>query len=692
MKASEKPLLKFLQGTNQFRIPIYQRTYSWTGDECRQLWLDILRASEDPSPGGHFVGSIVYVEAGQYQVGPVPELLVIDGQQRLTTVTLLLTALAKLMPATGAEMTGPKLANYYLFNPEEEGAQRYKLVLTRSDAATLKSIVDGEALPVQVSRRVQRNFEHFTEWLATAGVDPSKVFSGIQRLMVVDIALDRLYDNPQLIFESLNSTGLALTQADLIRNFVLMGLAPDHQDALYTNRWFPMEQAFGDQGYSVHFDRFVRDYLTLRTGRIPNIDRIYVAFKDHARALAGSIDDLVADLQRFAGFYASFALETEPDKALRAAYRDVNTLRVDVAYPFLLHLADLRERGLIDAQGHVHAVRLVEGYVLRRLICGIPTNTLGQTFAGLPALVSASSAIESLEAAMLLKDSYRRFPDDEEFRREFVAKDVYNLRNRNYILRKLENHARKEHVIVEDYTIEHVMPQNPDLSATWQAELGAEWKNVQARYLHTIGNLTLTGYNSELSDRPFAEKQSMTGGFKDSPIRLNRDLAKRDHWRQEDIQDRAAKLARRAAEVWPAPKLSPEVLEQYKPKQAKGAAYTLADHAHLTGENLALFEELRKRVLNMDSSVVEEVQKLYVAFKSPSNFLDVIPQKGKLKLSIDIDIDNLDDPQEWGHDVSDVGHWGNGNVEFTISGPADLDYAMGLVGQAYEAQSTDASA
>jgi uncharacterized protein with ParB-like and HNH nuclease domain/predicted transport protein len=689
VKASEKPLLKFLQGTNQFRIPIYQRTYSWTRDQCLQFWQDIVRASEDPNSGGHFVGSIVYVEADQYHVGTVPELLVIDGQQRLTTLTLLLTALAKRLPTSGSEMTVSKLANYYLLNQEEEGSLRYKLVLTRSDAATLKAIVDDAAPPVQVSQRVQRNYEHFTEWLGGADVDPLKVFAGIQRLMVVDIALDRHYDNPQLIFESLNSTGLALTQADLIRNFVLMGLEADHQDALYTNRWFPMEEEFGDQGTTGHFDRFVRDYLTLKTGRIPNIDQIYAAFKDYARGRSGSMDDIVADLQRFAGFHAAFALEREAEKALRSAYRDLNTLRVDVAYPFLLHLADLRDRGSLDLRDHVRAVRLVEAYVLRRLICGIPTNTLGKTFAGLPELVPASGPLEALEATMLLKDSYRRLPDDEEFTREFVTKDIYNLRNRNYILRKLENSDRKEELTVEDYTIEHVLPQNANLSAAWRTEIGPDWKEVQARYLHTIGNLTLTGYNSELSDRPFAAKQTMDGGFKDSPIRLNKDLGQREHWREEDIQDRATKLAKLACHVWPAPKLPQDVLELYRPKPKDGA-YTIADHPHLVGDSLALFEELRKRVLNIDSSVTEEFQKLYIAFKSPSNFLDVIPQKDKLKLSVDIGIDDLDDPRGLARDVSDVGHWGNGETEFTLTSATDLDYALSLITQAYEAQATDA--
>ncbi len=693
MKASENQFLKFLQRTNQFRIPIYQRTYSWTRDQCTQLWEDIVRTASHHEEGGHFVGSIVYIESGVHHVSTVPELLVIDGQQRLTTLTLLLVAIGRALPPdeAGAEWTTKKLMNYYVFNREEEGSLRYKLALTMSDRETLRAIIDDRALPDSPSRRLLRNFEFFTDRIKAAHLSLDDVIKGLQRLMIVDIALDRTTDNPQLIFESLNSTGLALTQADLIRNYVLMGLSPDHQDALYASDWYPMEQGFGAEGYTLYFDRFVRDFLTLKTGRIPNIDQIYAAFREFARNDPRDIDALVSELRRYSRYFADVALERDEDPDVCRAIHDINTLRVDVAYPFIMHLADLRDRGAIDKAGLVKSLRLIESYVFRRLICGIPTNTLGKTFAALPAQVTANDPVESLEAALLLKDSYRRLPDDAEFKREFVVKDVYDLRNRNYLLRKLENHGRKETVEVEAYTIEHVMPQNPDLPPEWRAELGPEWQDVQTRYLHTIGNLTLTGYNSELSDRPFLEKQAMEGGFKNSPIYLNHDLARREHWNEADITDRARKLADRATSIWKSPALAYDVLDLYRPLTSmKEAEYNLDTHPHLTGATLSLFEELRKRTLNIDSSVVEEVRKLYVAYKAPSNFLDVIPQKGKLKLSLDIDIDNLVDPKEWGRDVRGVGHWGNGNVELTVSSPSDLEYAMTLVTQAYERQNDEA--
>jgi uncharacterized protein with ParB-like and HNH nuclease domain/predicted transport protein len=696
VKASEQPFLKFLQGTNQFVVPIYQRRYSWTTDECSQLWDDIVRIVKGNYPGGHFVGSIVYIESGLFQVGPVPKLLIIDGQQRLTTLSLLIAAFARELKRTNPEsdISERKLVNYYLVNPEEEGDEHRKLILTRGDRETLDALLDARPLPDLTARRLRNNFEFFVEKIRHSEIPPDDFYDrGLQKLMIVNISLDRTHDNPQLIFESLNSTGLELTQADLIRNFVLMALEPGQQEELYNNYWYPMEQSFGTDAYAAYFDRFVRDFLTLKTGRIPNIDKIYVAFKEYARESKKSVGELVAELHRYSRHFVSMALEREPDGKLNAAIADINTLRVDVAYPFLLHAYDLYDRGALVRDDLHKILRVVESYVYRRVICGIPTNTLNRTFASLAAQMHASNPVESIEAAFLMKDSYRRLPRDDEFTREFVAKDVYNLRSRNYLLRKLENHGRKEYVDVETYTIEHIMPQNPDLSKEWRSDLGPNWEQVQARYLHTIGNLTLTGYNSELSDRPFKVKRDMEGGFADSPIRLNRDLAKLDMWNEHHIERRARQLAKLAVEIWGIPRLSDAVIDLYRPEAAAAErGRSIEDHPHLRGVNLRLFEDIRQRILNIDSSVSEEVLKLYIAYKSASNFVDVIPQRSGLKLSLAISLEELHDPKARARDVSAIGHWGNGDVEVKVGSSQDLDYAMGLIRQAFDRQSEAADA
>jgi uncharacterized protein with ParB-like and HNH nuclease domain len=558
MKASEAALQKFLQGPKQFIIPIYQRTYSWTLRQCQQLWDDMLRVAKDDSVPGHFIGSIVYIEKGLYQIAQVPRLLVIDGQQRLATISLFLAGLAKHLndASDGGGLTSKQISNYFLFNSEERGDLHYKLLLTQSDKETLISLIEGREPASSASLRMIENYRFFEQQIKECGLPPEKLYQGFAKLIVVDVSLDRNYDNPQLIFESLNSTGLDLSQADLIRNYVLMGLEPDEQDQLYKNHWFSMEQSFGHAKYAERFDRFMRDYLTIKSkaGSIPKIQEVYSSFKSHTHEHGMGIKGLVEDVHNHSKLWVRMSFSAkESDPSLRSLFRDINTLRVEVAYPFLLEVYADYEGGNLSKDDFVKIIKLIESYVFRRAICGIPTNSLNKTFATLSRGVDKTHYLESVQAEFLLRSSQTRFPRDEEFEQEFVVKDSYNFRNRNYLLAKLENHGRKEQVDVEGYTIEHVMPQNPDLPSEWQTELGPPWRDIQGKWLHTIGNLTLTGYNTEYSDRPFKEKRDMKNGFRDSPIRLNRSLAHLEHWNEVEIQNRARELAKLATQIWPIP-------------------------------------------------------------------------------------------------------------------------------------------
>lgn len=689
MKATETKLLDFLRKSAQFIIPIYQRTYSWTEKQCEQLWSDIVRAGSNPSVTGHFVGSVVYVEKGLYSHSSIPQLLVIDGQQRMTTVSLLIAALGEAIEALGGiEVTSQKkMNNYFLLNSEEDGELRYKLLLTQTDKETLIRTVDGKSLPTRFSRRIADNFRFFQDQLKKQ-TDLTLIYHGLAKLIIVDISLNREHDNPQLIFESLNSTGLELSQADLIRNYVLMGLEPKDQEELYNDHWYPMEQSFGQVNYVHLFDRFMRDYLTVKTGSIANIGEVYEAFKVYAnRTDTGTVAEIVADIHRYSGYFVAMVLEKEKDKELLEAFDDINTLKVDVAYPLLLELYHDHAAGQLAKADFLAALRIIESYVFRRAVCGIPTNSLNKTFATLGKELDKVKYLESLKAAFLLKTSYRRFPDDDEFKRELEAKDLYNFRSRNYWLRKLENHGRKERVDVESYTIEHILPQNPDLTPAWQTMLGPEWKEVQARYLHTLGNLTLTGYNSELSDRPFLEKRDMIGGFADSPLRLNRGLGKLGKWDVAAITNRAKELALLASTVWVSAMLDEAVLATYKKSESStGKSYALAGHPYLTGPMHELFEQFRKHVLNLDSSVTEEILKLYVAYKSATNFVDVVPQASRLRLSLNMHFDEIDDPEGICIDVTNKGRWGNGDVEVPLSDASQLPYVMKLVRQAFDRQ------
>ena len=693
MKATEAGLMSFLQKSTQFIIPIYQRTYSWTEKECRQLWDDIIRAGKSEAIPVHFIGSIVYVEQGLSQVTHQSPVLVIDGQQRLTTVTLLIEALARALgdtePVPG--FTAMKLRHYYLTNPLETGDRHFKLLLTQTDNASLKAVIKNSPSPKDPSIRIDHCFQLFKDWIAERNSDLAPVCRGLSKLVVVDIALNRDQDNPQLIFESMNSTGKELSQADLIRNFILMGLEPEIQTRLYEEYWRPMELDFGQAAYGTHFDGFMRHYLTFRTGEIPREGDVYEAFKNYSRTppvMHAGTAEMVKELRTFASYYCAMALGTEKNESLRLAFHDLRELRVDVSYPFLLELYHDYATGVLSGDDFEAAVRMIESYVFRRSVCNIPTNSMNKTFATFGQVLRKDRYIESIQAQFLLMPSYRRFPTDDEFLRDLKVRDLYHFRTRSYWLRRMENHGRKERVPVDEYTIEHILPQNPELSEAWQRALGPEWKRIQEQWLHTLGNLTLTGYNSEYSDNPFEKKRDMPGGFKSSPLKLNAGLGQINVWNEGAIEERAARLAEQAIAVWPTITLDAQTLAAYRPaKETQPDIYTIESHPHLLTPHVRpLFDAFRKEVLALDPCVTEKFLKLYVAYKAETNFVDVIPKAKRLCLILNIPFPEIVDPKGHCKDVTNVSGWGNGDVMTELKSLDDLPYTVGLVRQALEHQ------
>ena len=687
MQASSANLLSVLKGPKQFVIPIYQRTYSWQIAQCDKLFRDIIRISTDPTVSGHFIGSVVHFQESIHTLSDVPQLLVIDGQQRLTTITLLISALAEFLRNNEVEIetTPKKLENYYLLNAEEEGDLRFKLLLTRSDKPTLFEIIKKLPLSENYSKRVNENYTFFKERINMENVQD--VYSGIQKLFIVNVALEKDKDNPQLIFESLNSTGLDLSHADLIRNYVLMGQEIELQTELYERHWYPMEKSFGND-YSRYFDWFMRDYLSVKTGTIPKIGIVYDSFKKYVNSedCKKDIKEVVEDIHSYSKYYVNMVLHKESDEELKKLFKRISKLKVDVSYPYFLPIYNDYAIGELSKSDFIKIIELVESYVFRRAICGIPTNSLNKTFINLYKQIRKDRYLESVKASFQLLDSYKRFPSDSEFKREIIFKDVYNFRSRNYLLGSLENHKRKELVNVDSYTIEHILPQNQNLSKEWKEMLGENWKEVQDKYLHTLGNLTLTGYNSELSDKPFLEKKKMEGGFDDSPIRLNDFLRQNDEWNEEKVIERAKILGDKASDIWKSPNLTSEELEFYIPEPKETKTYSLDNYDYLNEDMLGLYEALKKRVLNIDSSVYEEYKKLYIAFKSSTNFVDIVPQKSRLRLSLNIPFDSIIDPKGLCRDVTNLGRWGNGDVEVGFYDINQIDDIMELIEQAFDNQ------
>ena len=699
MKAVDANLLDLLKVTSQFEVPIYQRAYAWGEVECEQLWKDILRAGGNSTLGAHFTGSVVYVEKTAGTSTSQAASLIIDGQQRVTTVSLILAALAVQLESKEPGKQEPiegfspeEIRVSYLVNRFKTDDRRYKLLLSQGDRDALMAVVDGTEPPSGIASRVLDNAGYFRAKLQDPKLDIAVVCRGLSKLQVVDVKLQLGIDHPQLVFEAMNSTGKKLSQADLIRNFVLMDLPADDQTKLWKTYWRPMELDFAHASANWRFDDFVRHYLTVVTGNIPRVDDIYDAFKDYAavRLRGGeAIDALVVELREYSKRYCAIALGEEPDPTLRSALDDLAQIRADVVYPFLLEVYTDYDLKVLTREAVLEIVRMVTSYVFRRAVVGLATNSLNTTFQTFGRALRKDRYLESVKAHFLRMQGYRLFPADAEFEEKLKTFDAYHFKRRSYFFRMLENVGRKELVPTDEYTIEHILPQNEDLRSEWRSALGPDWQEIQAKYLHSLGNLTLTGYNSEYSDRPFAEKREIKGGFRESPLRLNQGLGQVESWNETTIRDRATRLAAEALRIWMRPTLPAETLAGYQEARTE-TGYTIEDHPNLLRPaRRAQFELLRESVLALDPSVSVEFLKVRVAFKAEATFLDVVPQVGRLVLVLNAPVSELRDERGIARDVSEIGHWGVGDTQVPLEDGSDFGYVMGLVRQAYEYQMSD---
>lgn len=696
MKAVDANLLDLLKVTSQFEVPIYQRAYAWGKAECEQLWKDMLRAGENSLLGAHFTGSVVYVEKAAGTSTSQAASLIIDGQQRVTTVTLILAALADHLESTenGEEepiegFSAEEIRDSYLVNRFKADDRRYKLLLSQADRDALMTVVDGTEPPSGNSSRVLENASYFRTKLRDSSLDIKAVCRGLSKLRVVDVKLQLGVDHPQLVFEAMNSTGKKLSQADLIRNFVLMDLPVAEQSKLWKNLWRPMELDFAQAGAGWRFDEFVRNYLTVVTGDIPKVDDIYDAFKDYAalRLRSGeSTDALVADLREYARRYSCIVLGKEQNLTLRNALDDLTHIRADVVNPFLLEVYTDYDLGVLKRDEVLEIVQMVTSYIIRRAVVGLSTNSLNTTFKTFSRALRKDNYLESVKAHFLRMQGYRSFPNDAEFTEKLKTFDAYRFKRRFYFFRMLENFGRKELVPTDEYTIEHILPQNENLRPEWREALGGDWREIQDKYLHSLGNLTLTGYNSEYSDRPFREKRDIAGGFRESPLRLNRGIGLLDEWNEAEILNRGARLAGEALLIWKRPTLPVQILSSYQERRA-GSGYTIEDHPNLLRPlRRAHFEQLRETVLALDTSISVEFLKVRVAFRAESIFLDVVPQASRLLLVLNLPLSELRDERGLAWDVSDVGHWGAGDTHVALDETSDFSYVVGLVRQSYDYQ------
>ena len=704
MNAQDIRLTELIEGPKQFIVPVFQRDYSWGTRHCLQLWKDIISAGGNKDTKAHFVGSVVYIAAEETSA-KITRWLLIDGQQRLTTLTLLLVALRNRLPAGEANAqpagdedalpTRPELDDYYLCNAHGKGNRRHKLHLRRADQETLAALLDAREQADGVSQRIRENFEFFEEQLAKADLD--LIYRGIKKLVAVDVCLTRGQDDPQMIFESLNSTGLDLTQADLIRNFVLMRQDEQLQTQLYHDYWQPIEIAFGAR-YRTDFDKFVRDYLTvqLKPSKQLKADEIYQQFRNYFRGAGGSnpIGDILANLKRFGNYYVAFSLGHEANLRLKGAFRRLRSL-VEVASPLVLRLYDCYDRAkTLPLDKFVEAIELLESYVFRRSVCDMQTRSLGQIFSSLAHRIKDDAPLFSLKVALYRQGKKRRFPTDADFRERMETRDVYDMRQCHYLLERLENDS-KEMIDTSTFTIEHIMPQNEELSAEWRSMLGANWKAVQEAWLHRLGNITLTAYNPEYSDLPFDKKKALVDmqgkqvGLDFSPLRLNKFVRDQEVWTEAEMDKRGKDLAAKGVAVWPALVVDVAAVKAIEIEDFKThAAKCSLDKLEFDPESKALFNLLRPQILALGDDVIELCGAKSVTYRVYDFFVEVIPRKRRLSLILNLDFEECDDPTRRAFGATEYAFIVNasesGGVLFSLESETHVASAVHVVRQAYE--------
>ncbi|GAA9524927.1 DUF262 and DUF1524 domain-containing protein [Helicobacter pylori] len=634
---------------------------------------------------GHFIGSILYVLDGITHSDNA--LLIIDGQQRLTTITLLLTALRNHLSDEDEflkKFSCQKIQNHYLINSDKDGDKKFRLILSESDKDTLLSLIDKDRRkPSEPSLKIVENFKLFEEWISKNTNQLETIFKGLEKLMIVEIALEKGKDDPQLIFESMNSKGMELAQTDLIRNYVVMETEIEKQEGFYNKYWRAMEKNFKQN--KKWFDRFVRHYLTIKTREIPNTSKVYVAFKDYRQKEGIGIEDLLKDLQKYCGYFCRIVFKKEADKDLNKALDFLVDLEMDVIYPLLLELYSDYSDGVLSKDDFRRSIALIESYLCRRKVCGLGTNSLNKVFPSFARHIQKDEYFKSLKAHFGSLTEKQRFPNNDEFKNLFITIDFYKFNKNKYFFERLENFERKERVYTHEYTTEHIMPQT--LTEKWQKDLGQDHERIHTQYLHTIGNLTKTGYNSEYSNNSFQEKRDMEKGFKDSPLKLNQGLRDLKSFGEEEIKKRANDLADLALKIWTYPKLDAEMLEKCKPKKDKKEkkVYDLSSY-NFGSHSRELFDILSKGIKALDEKIVENFNQDYISYKFSKNFVDIVVQTKDLKLYLNMKFNELQDEKNLARDMTNKGHLGNGDIEVKLETKENIPYCLGLIKQALEKQ------
>jgi uncharacterized protein with ParB-like and HNH nuclease domain len=624
MKATETVFKNFLtQNKTQFVIPVYQRNYDWTTAECKQLIEDIIEVGNKTSNDDtHFIGSIVFIHDGVYTSSDVKQLVIIDGQQRLTTMTLLYLALYRFALVNDMEEKAAEINETILINRfVKEDSSKLKLKQTDVNAKAFRFLMnDNSPSDYNEYSKIIDNYNFFYNTLNKDNF--SIVTEGLNRLLFVEISLERGKDDPQRIFESLNSTGLELSQADLIRNYILMGLEPREQVRVFENYWEIIENnAKIENSQESKVSELIRDYLTLINKKIPNKSKVYEEFK--ARFKKRDVDfyqNTLQTIKQYSSIYNKLLNPSnETDVEIQRELRSIKQLEINVSYPFLLPVYDDYITNDIDKNTFIEVLRLIQSYTWRRFILGLPTNALNKIFMTLYTDVDKSNYLKSIEKALIKKRSSQRFPNNIEIEASLKDKDLYNTqaKNRLYYFEQMEHFRNPERVDLSsaDITIEHIFPQNPDIK--WKSEITElDYKLFSEKYLNTIANLTLSGNNGALSNKSFTEKRDMNKedgrqGYIYSNLWMNEVLKTKEVWNIDELEERFKLLYNRYILIWKYPSITiteDNDDEEYtlfdapEPKHKKLEYYTYKDELVVTKEFSKMYNHIIADLFNESPS------------------------------------------------------------------------------------------
>lgn len=648
MNGQAKPLVKFLDGSDtRFIIPVYQRNYDWKIENCRQLYDDLKKVIENERES-HFFGSVVSVANTK---GASSEMLIIDGQQRITTISLLFLAVVNLLKEGKITSEKPnlceKIENTYLLDPYQPEEKKVKLKPIKDDQDAFLKLFDTDEEYNHASN-VTQNYLYFYNRILDGELTADEIFTAVCSLVIIDISLDPQKDDAQLIFESLNSTGLDLSEGDKIRNFVLMGKEPDKQEQFYNKYWNKIEK---DTGYEV--SDFVRYYLTVVLSKTPTIKEIYSVFKEYVEKNKIETEVLLQDMLKYARYYKQIRNAATGNAKVDLIMKRLNVLDMSVSIPYLMAVMDYKEKNSMSEDEFAKILITLETYIFRRLICGVPTNALNKIFSMLhrDCLKYKKDDVAYVDVLVYLlvsKAGSGRLPKDSEFLIGLEEKNIYSMQSKNkmYLFDRFENGDSVEHTnvveLMEDgtYTIEHVMPQT--LSVSWKEALGANYQEVYDKWINRLANLTLTGYNSQYSNRAFIDKKNAEKGFKDSHLHINSMIAECNEWTEKEMIKRNNLLKEKALKLWAYPETNFEPAVAINEKHyldddfdftgRKIASYTFLDTPYSADSWSEMYQQVVRFLFELDSTIIYKLVKeetglgYHFSEKESNGFVEIAPK------------------------------------------------------------------